>query len=141
MELEKKEFKNLLDFGTQPGTSAMNLGTLPRGRKAGSQKVKTSKADPESAYQEALAAFPDELKDSNFLAQYVKHRNIARLKRESAKAEREAGIRIIKASKEAKSESELVGAFRSKDFIIQIFQKPTGGYYREILARPKLSIS
>jgi len=111
----------------------------PKSKKAPAEKA--AKADPADLFRSAVDALPDELKDSEFLKQYVKHRIVAKVKRENAKAEREAGQRIMQKAKDVKDAAELVGAFRSKDFIIQVYQAVNGSYYREVIARPNLKIN
>lgn len=110
--------------------------------KARNPKEKEAKKDADSEFLEALAAVPQELKDSAFVTAYVKRRIIQRTKRASAKEEREKARRAIaRVTKATEGKKELVGAWRSKDFTYELWQLPDGKYYREITARPGLSLT
>jgi spore cortex formation protein SpoVR/YcgB (stage V sporulation) len=97
----------------------------------------------DDAFLDAMASIPEELKDSAFVTAYVKRRIIQRTKRASAKDEREkaqAAINKMKQISDAPNKV-LLGAFRSKDFVYNIWELKNGTYYKEVLARPGLSLS
>lgn len=109
------------------------------------KKVKTAKAKKKSiddAYLEALAALPEELADSKFLAQYIQAQMATRRKRTLDKLEEQTAEAIIgkfKAIEEG--EKEYIGQYSTKHFSYTIWQLPNGRYFREVVAKTGLRIA
>lgn len=98
--------------------------------------------DQDDEFMQALEAFPEFMQDSDFVSAYVRDRIISRNKRKVDKEERDrARTALAKVQEAVKDKGELLGAWRSKDFQYELWQLPSGKYYREIYARPGLRLN
>lgn len=118
-----------------------DLNTKPIARK----KTKEAVIKTETGFIDALAALPEELQDDKFLNAYIRTRSQARSIRGLRKQEKDQAQATLdqakKLEKEVESDGELIYTIRNPQFIMNCWQLPSGKIFKEVIARPGLTVN
>jgi hypothetical protein len=135
---------NLEDYNleiTEVKTIEENTGGTP-GRKKGTKKSKKVEKTVSQMNEELAKALREsELGDSIFLKQYIRSREVSKLRRALNQVEKEtAEVAIAQAKRMEDKKKEIIATFETKDFTYVWWSLIGGGTFKEIHARPGLRI-
>jgi hypothetical protein len=110
-----------------------------KGSKAKSKKEEKTISQMNKELSEALKE--SELGDSVFLKQYIRSREVSKLRKALNKVEKETSeVAIAKAKRMEDKKKEVIATFETKDFTYVWWSLLGGGTFKEIHARPGLRI-